>query len=279
MRRRFRKFALVATSVVAVLVCSPLTAVAAGTLDQHQDNTSNDGAVWGAGYTHAQTFTAQLSGKLDTVSLFLDVEGADGTIPPAGEDLKIVIYNTAAGIPGGSVLAQQTLRASTGGAWNDIAFTTPPDVVAGTMYAIAATPALSLYLNWRGNCDGDLYAAGEALILDNYHDPAVWQTILAWAAANQGGSNACTRDYAFRTYVTVPTAATPTPTAPTATPTPFSSIQGATSNPTATPPPTSAAADPGSGDGASTVPLFLLMAAAGLAVTRFVIRREAMIRG
>ena len=53
--------------MLVFLAGPPLAAAAAGALDQYQNNTSENGWVWDSHYIHAQTFTAGLTGTLDTV--------------------------------------------------------------------------------------------------------------------------------------------------------------------------------------------------------------------
>lgn len=123
-----------ATSVLAVsiLLGLPTLALAAGTLDQQQ--TTYDGFSGNSTQCIAQTFTAGLSGHLDTVSLYV----RKLTDHPV---MLIEIRDTVSGGPGSTVLASDSVpgtEIATTFGWIDFEFATPPIVVAGTTYAIVA---------------------------------------------------------------------------------------------------------------------------------------------
>jgi hypothetical protein len=205
-----RRLAMAGSGMLAILALtggSALAAVDPATLDQQQLDTSANGAYWGSVYTLAQTFTPAASGTLTAVSLNVGVNTPDAVnvVPAVAGDATVGIYATSTGIPTGSALATGTIAAGGIPGWYDLEFASPPTVAAGTLYAIVAKVGVGDYINWTGHCDGDVYTRGEALILD-ITDDSIWETILAWAAANEGGSNACEEDFAFRTYVTVPQA-------------------------------------------------------------------------
>jgi len=132
---------LVAAAVIAVAgLLAPLTANAAGTLDQQQTSTSGGAIILGATNTLAQTFTAGISGKLDQVELYLGEQGATSS-------LTVEIRNTVAGEPGSIVLATTTIPAASVPYFNPFgfrgefvaaSFTGPAQVTAGTQYAIVS---------------------------------------------------------------------------------------------------------------------------------------------
>jgi hypothetical protein len=252
-----RRFAMAASGVLAILALtggSALAAVDPATLDQGQSDTSANGAYWGTAYTLAQTFTPAVSGTLTAVSLNVGVNTPDAVnvVPAVAGDVTVGIYATSADVPTGSALATGAIAAGEIPAWYDLELASPPTVAAGTVYAIVAKVGVGDFINWTGHCDGDVYTRGEALILDE----STWQTIPAWAVANDASSNACEEDFAFRTYVTAPQA---------------------TAQPTVavTPPPTGTGTLPESRTDSAP-----LLVAAGLALaTAFVtIRRYGLVR-
>jgi hypothetical protein len=187
-----RRLAVIPAVAGATLIFSSAVA-ALGTLDQSQTvGNGNVVTIAGPPAAHGQTFTAGLTGLLDTVSL-----------NPA-QDLigyTIEIRDTAGGLPGATVLASQTVTASTStGALIQIPFTTPASVTAGTQYAIVAQqPVGSTQISF--NAGQGLYAAGDLVIDDGTGFAVVFP---GW-------------DLAFETYVTGVAPPTPTPS-PTATP-------------------------------------------------------------
>jgi hypothetical protein len=167
-------------------------AAALGTLDQSQTDLSGGIGLVDTGVPRplGQTFTAGLSGLLDTVSLHPQ-------IPLDGFVIQIRTL-TRLGRPSGSVLASQTIVSSPPDTWVQIAFTTPATVTAGKQYAIVAVPPTSDGYSFSGSFAAgvDLYAGGTAVVVKP--DGVRWTTT--------------DLDLAFETYVTVP--------APTATPIP-----------------------------------------------------------
>jgi hypothetical protein len=222
------------------------SATPSGTLDQHQDDASGESANWGEYFRLAQTFTAGMTGTLNTASVNVANEPIGPTVaqPAAAGDVSVEIWATSGGLPSGSApLAAVTLPAGQSG-WVDILFSAPASVAAGTQYAIVLDPdAGPIALEWFGNCGSDSYSGGQALAYDGTQPSPAWVPVRDWLGSH------CEYDFAFRTYGTV----------------------------NATPPPSSTA--PGlAGDGPDAVlPLLfatLAMAAALVAVRRVVIARR-----
>jgi hypothetical protein len=217
------RFLVITAAVAGLAVFSAGGALAAGTLDQQQTNTSWSDPDYTFGVPIAQTFTAGLTGRLDTIS----VNGATEDVPAAAQarpaalgTTLVEITATAGGLPVLPVLSSQVVTLSDG--WTNITLATPVDVVAGTQYAIVLTAE---WLNeWRGTCS-NLYGGGQALAflgsLNAAARPAAfgdlqgtWMTIPDWVE-ELGFANLfeyCALDFAFRTYVTVPGQSTPPPT-------------------------------------------------------------------
>jgi hypothetical protein len=179
-----------------VLLVAPGAASAMGTLDQEQTNTSAgfglDGPGSGSPNSLAQTFTAGLTGQLDHVEVFL--ARRSGTLP-----VKVEIRTVeGSGAPSATVLASETIPAASippGGAFESVAFTPPPMVVAGTQYAIVvySSEPLSNFL-WFG-ATADVYPGG-----------AAWSSTIPPTTWTQGASGLNPVDLAFKTYVTQITA-------------------------------------------------------------------------
>jgi len=162
MRRRLLSLLL---ALVAVPL-SPGSALAVGTLDQEALPGSPEFCCGFGGQLIWQTFTAGLSGGLDTVSIWASSPG--GTFDVTLREVD------GGGSPTGVILAAGTASPSAIG-WTDIALTPVVSVTSGTMYAIVmATP-----IPW---VIGAAYAGGAA-------------------AYTAGGLPAS--DIAFRTFVTV----------------------------------------------------------------------------
>ena len=145
-----------------------------------------------SGETPAQTFTAGLSGGIDQVDLHLESHGAP-TAP-----VTIEIRNTSGGDPGTTVLATQSVPASsipTIPSWVTVNFATPATVTAGSQYAVLAySPSLSATQRYEWGYDVDSYAGGR-FTYTNSPPSGPWTP----------GS---TTDLAFKTYVAQPKAAT-----------------------------------------------------------------------
>jgi PKD repeat protein len=177
--------------LVAALVLLPATASAAGTIDQSQ--TDYSGGLYGASTTlPAQTFTAGLTGPLDTVSLHPAIN--------AQNDL-LQIRTVSDGVPTATVLASEIITSSVIDTWVDVSFTVPAEVTAGTQYAIVVV-APSGYWMFGSTPNGvDSYAAGLVMY---YSQDGQWRTI--------------NMDLTFRTYVTQAPVPVPPVAAFTATP-------------------------------------------------------------
>lgn len=149
-----------------------------GLLDQYQEVVEPIVAVGPLSSYLAQTFTAGMTGSLETVELSLCLD-----LPPHQTDTaNLRIESVGGGFPTGTVLATAapvTLQ-NASCEWIPFVFATPAHVVAGVRYAIvlrAPTP----YWGFSPERLGDLYAAGQALSNGFvYSDPS---------------------DLAFRTYV------------------------------------------------------------------------------
>lgn len=181
--------------VATALVLGVAGSASAGTLDQQQTDFSVGTGTVDSGETPAQTFTAGLSGGIDQVDLHLESHGP--TTP-----LTVEIRNTSAGDPGGTVLAGQSVPASSVPAapsWVTFNFATPAPVTAGTQYAIVASSSpVSMSQHYDWGYGGDSYAGGRFTYASPPSGP--------WTAGS-------TADLAFKTYVAPP--ATPKPPAST----------------------------------------------------------------
>ena len=175
----------------ATCVLAPGAAVA-GTLDQQQTVFDVGTGTIDSGETPAQTFTAGLSGGIDQVDLHLQSHGAP-TAP-----VTIEIRNASGGDPGATVLAAQSVPASsipTTPSWVTVNFATPAPVTAGSQYAVLAySLGLSVGQLYEWGYDVDSYAGGR-FTYANSPPSGPWST----------GS---TNDLAFKTYVAPPKAAT-----------------------------------------------------------------------
>lgn len=210
MRRRIAALAAGFAVILTLVAGGPVAA--ARTPDQAQDVATTGGVFWGNVYALAQTFTPDTTGKLDAVSLRLQVDiPAANARPAVAGNLTVAIFATAAGLPSGSALATGGRDIPNIQDWYDFVFTTPADVVKGTVYAIVASPVAGAFIDWPGVCGSDPYARGEAFINDSRSN-AGWLTLPAWALVNQGSPAVCQEDFAFRSYVTAPGSTAP-PTA------------------------------------------------------------------
>jgi hypothetical protein len=190
--RRLLGPAMAAAVVVAALSLAPGSALA-GTLDQQQLDASGGSLAIDSGLSHAQTFTAGLSGAVDQVDLDLQTVGTP--TPP----LSVEIRDVSGGMPGTTVLASHSVPASSipaSLAFVAINFASPAPVVAGTQYAIVAygSNIPPNEYGW-GVAVGNPYPGGGQFYVMNSPPSGAW--------TGPGG------DLAFKTYV-APT--TPTPT-------------------------------------------------------------------
>ncbi len=163
---------------VILLFCSG--ALAVPTLDQYQDN-QGGGTAPKSTYKEAQTFTAGLTGLLDSIEM-----GCSST----GATTWEIRETTTAGAPSEAVLGSVTVSSDMSMGWNTIDFSSEDIAVnAGTMYAIVTYfPAGGhefLYVEF----DPDSYAAGQYWAHYGYgYD---WEVVTSF-----GGG-----DLQFRTYV------------------------------------------------------------------------------
>jgi hypothetical protein len=183
---RLRRAAF-ATLILACAACvlAPVAALA-GTLDQQQTNTSGGTATIDSGETSAQTFTAGLSGGIDQVDLYLETAGTP-TAP-----LNVEIRDVSGGAPGGTVLAGQSVPASSvpaAGSFVSVNFATPAPVAAGSQYAIVVySSTVSITNDYYWSYGGNSYAGGEFFYTLNSPPSGAW-------------TPASSTDLAFKTYV------------------------------------------------------------------------------
>jgi hypothetical protein len=283
-KHRIPVLAAAVVSLLALTAGGALATVPTGTLDASQTELTSTFPP-STDHPLAQTFTATLTGKLDTVQIHttqLVTLGLSVNPNLSPGDMTVEIRTTdGSGLPTSTVLATQSLT-PVHADWSNVAFNTQADVVTGTKYAIVVTEVASVgnsVNSWDGSCN-DNYGPGAALVLNG----AVWMTVPAYAAGGNPEID-CMQDFAFRTFVTVAAPApvvTPPPT-PVVTPPP---TLAPTAPPTAaptlapTPPPTSTG---GSTSGDSPSNLSYLLAFAGFASVAVAVafasnRRRRLIR-
>ena len=188
-----RALTLITCCVVALGAAAPAFA---GTLDQQQTNIEGpEGEPFGTAFTKGQTFTAGLTGKLDQVDLAL--ENPPGAIivcttePPT---ITAEVRAVSAGLPTNTVLATKTIPFADlppTMAFFSIGFDNPPDVLAGTQYAIAVYSSGGM---------GDCAFAGRAV---GPPDPYAGGTAFSQIDSNPAEPFPNT-DLAFKTYVVSP---------------------------------------------------------------------------
>jgi hypothetical protein len=207
--------------VLALAASSALAIPLPGTLDQHQEVITGNGATWSdasmgvAGWRLGQTFTAGVSGKLDAVGVYVS---ATQPLPPPAVQVQphpavgnavIQIRSTdLSGLPG-SLLATESPTLSASPGWEYFVLPSPINIVIGTKYAIVMWTTDPTILNWAGDCSNS-YPGGKAVVYDSFS--------FAWFPIS-GSPAYCQQDFAFQTYVT---AAPPAATAPPATAPPTS---------------------------------------------------------
>jgi hypothetical protein len=188
-RTGLRGLAAIGFGVAGLAVAVPAGALA-GTLDQQQTGTSSSYASTSSSGSNTQTFTAGLSGGIDQVDLSLAAP-ATPTAP-----LTVEIRDVSGGLPGNTVLASQSVSASsvsTTPAFVPISFASPATVASGTQYAIVAyssTPISNSY-RWFLSAADDPYAGGAAFYATSSPPSSAW-------IPTAGG------DFAFKTYVAPP---------------------------------------------------------------------------
>jgi hypothetical protein len=167
----------------------------AGTLDQQQTEIAGGGYEVFVTNGLAETFTAGLTGGLDQVDLYLSKNGAP-TLP-----LNVEIRDVTSGKPSSVALASVAVAPSSvtsSGGWVSIAFAPPVAVAAGTRYAIDAYSLTDGSKDYRWPSSiGDLYAGGLPFYTTTPPPAAAWSPLP-------------TQDFAFKTYVSPPTALGPT---------------------------------------------------------------------
>ena len=168
-----RKICLV-SGVVAALFLGVASSASAGTLDQQQTDFSVGTGTIDSGETSAQTFTAGLSGGIDQVDLHLEPHGTPTT------PVTVEIRDTSGGAPGGTVLAGQSVPASsipTARSWVTVNFATPAPVTAGSQYAVLAySSPVSMTQHYDWGYGGDSYAGGRFTYTTSSPPSGAWTT-------------------------------------------------------------------------------------------------------
>jgi hypothetical protein len=179
-----RKMGLVG-GVVAALFLGVASSASAGTLDQQQTDFSAGTGTIDSGQTSAQTFTGGLAGAIDQVDVYLESSGTP-TAP-----LNVEIRDVSGGAPGGTVLAGQSVPASSvpaAGSWVTVNFAIPAPVTAGSQYAIVAySSTLSITQHYFWGYGGNSYAGGGFSYTSTSPPSGAWTPT--------------TVDLAFKTYV------------------------------------------------------------------------------
>ena len=164
--------------IVLVTAAAAFGVTAGAVLDQSAAEGSCNSVVSTSQWL-AETFTAGRSGALTDVVLRL-------VNPSATSGIHVSITDVSAGVPGSTTLAATDIPTGAVGGTEvsyDVAFPTPAQVTAGSMYAITLTRTTGSG-QWDWGCsNGDDYAGGNA------------------AYSNGGSWNALGWDYAFESYV------------------------------------------------------------------------------
>jgi len=182
-------FVVVAAGLLLALVPG---AAHAGTLDQQNTGPRTGSTeIFGPGVEDpggalsvAQTFTADLTGKLDQLDISV------GRSVTLAHPLTVQIRNVVNGAPGDSVLASAFIgEASSVAAWIAVPFSSPATVFAGTQYAIVLfTQGSSVY--FADLSTSDSYPRGSA-----FNTRGQWPPSSSWSEINPG------YDLLFKTYV------------------------------------------------------------------------------
>jgi hypothetical protein len=204
MNRRVPFLAVAVASLLAITSGSALATIP-GTPDAAQTGL---GASMLPETELAQTFVPTISGALGTVEIYTSTYVGPTVVvaPNLPPTVMVQITTTSGNLPTSTVLATQSVTPLNID-WTVVTFSTPANVIAGTMYAIVVTQDVpSTESEWDGS-QPDLYGPGAAYVMDTtWKTPAVFPDSLL-------------TDFAFQTFITV-AAATPPPTAaPTAGPT------------------------------------------------------------
>ena len=171
------KWAVARSTIAVSVLVSMLTlvwavpALGASVLDQLQPTVNNS---LSATYAVEQTFTAGITGRLDSVSLYPVDDGIDFGY--------VAITDVVAGEPGTTTLAVQGVGDVPEGAWVDVDFTTPAMISAGTSYAISVGGGGT---NELGSNSSGGYSGGNAFVV-----------IIGF------GRHPVSADIAFKTFVT-----------------------------------------------------------------------------
>jgi len=169
-----------------LLILSPALVLSTPVLDQSQNNDFGSSAYWADRYL-AQTFTAGLTGQLDSIDLNIWVRYHD--------DSYIEIRDTSGGNPNGTLLGSLFFDNGLTSGWSNYDFSTENIfLTAGTQYAIIllnndpdTAERNEAKLSW-GTWDPVGYIGGD---LWDYTSTTGWQIMTA-----NGGA-----DMEFRTYM------------------------------------------------------------------------------
>jgi hypothetical protein len=181
---RVRRFSRIAFGAVVVAACVvPSSARAEEVLDQQQ--TEFDDADGSLVFRFAQTFTPALNGPLTRVDLLLRA----GANPDC--ELVVQIRDTVGGEPTGPVIAAASLAGTSLPAslnFVPVTFAFPATLSAGTLYAVMLEPCSAGVVDW-GFTSFSSYAFGDGFT----------QVGPSGRLATDG------RDYAFKTFMRLPT--------------------------------------------------------------------------
>lgn len=245
MKRRLLALVAGVTSLMIVM-SGPALAVIPGTEDQHQDNHADTTFTVANGATNAlaQTFTAGMTGNLVAVSIYVDSIFSTPTFvgPNVADGVTVEIRTTASDVPTSTVLSTTSVVLASD-QWNDIVLTSAAAITSGTKYALVVYPDAGQSFRWAGSNTAGDYTGGAAMVLDT-----TWKSV---AAYTDDGSTIA--QFAFRTYVSTPTA-----------------------SPTTTVPPTTAESAPSAPSNGSALPL--LLAGAFGVIAYVTIRRKVLVR-
>jgi hypothetical protein len=178
----------VSSSVDIVTSPGNITLVTSAALDQQNTSVSGstvkiDHADWSS-----QTFTAGITGQLSAVDVYIYCGACTGTTP----NITVSIRATSADVPTGADLATATIPGfnSATASYRNAAFSSPPNLTAGTRYALVvrpvSDPSVGAYSTVVSSSNS--YAAGRRLT--SADGGATW--------------TGTTRDAGFKTYVKLP---------------------------------------------------------------------------
>jgi len=182
-----------ALGTIAVAACAMAATVAwaTGTLDQSNPGPSNSATgECGASEEVAQTFTAGLTGSLDTVELALFRHGTIGNVVVSIVGTGDLLHPGEPDVS--DILASQTI--SQDAIQDPVVFDTPASVTAGTKYAIWVTTPDCV------SNGGDNELLWWETVSNQYENGVLCFRTFNWDCT---GGNAG-YDFVFATYVTVP---------------------------------------------------------------------------